>query len=191
MRKITSNCHPQMFRFLHLQTWVDELIWLVSPYCIVFSISFCLYRACFTHLISSHLSCNLCLWSYDQLVHSDKEINANVYRHSLWSIVNVSTVHLNGIWHLIWRYLSKPVLGGHPVLSGHYIIPRGWPLNTGFTVCKYFVNNYQSEVWADVSYPGNKLIYSVWVGLLNFEKIITIIVIIIIIIIIIIIVIIY
>ena len=50
-------------------------------------------------------------------------------------ILNVSTVHLNGIWHLIWRYLSKPVLGGHPVLSGHYSIPRGCPLNTGFTVC--------------------------------------------------------
>ena len=52
------------------------------------------------------------------------------------SILNVSTVHLNGIWHLIWRYLSKPVLGGHPVLSGHYSIPRGCPLNTGFTVLK-------------------------------------------------------
>ena len=50
------------------------------------------------------------------------------------SIINASTVHLNGIWHLIWRYLSKPVLGGHPVLSGHYSIPRGCPLNTGFTV---------------------------------------------------------
>ena len=52
------------------------------------------------------------------------------------SILNVSTVHLNGIWHLIWRYLSKPVLGGHPVLSGHHSIPRGCPLNTGFTVSK-------------------------------------------------------
>ena len=50
------------------------------------------------------------------------------------SILNVSTVHLNGIWHLIWRYLSKPVLGGHPVLSRHYSIPWGCPLNTGFTV---------------------------------------------------------
>ena len=39
------------------------------------------------------------------------------------SIPNISTVHLNGIWHLIWRYLLKPVLGGHPVLSGHYSIP--------------------------------------------------------------------
>ena len=50
------------------------------------------------------------------------------------NILNVSTVHLNGIWHLIWHYLSKPVLGGHPVLSWHYSIPRGCPLNTGFTV---------------------------------------------------------
>ena len=56
------------------------------------------------------------------------------------SIINASTVHLNGIWHLIWRYLSKPVLGGHPVLSGHYSIPQGCLLNTGFTVfeCKWF-----------------------------------------------------
>ena len=59
------------------------------------------------------------------------------------SIVNVSTVHLNGIWHLIWRYLSKPVLDGHPVLSGHYSIPRGCPPNTGFTVFAYLnvINN--------------------------------------------------
>ena len=50
------------------------------------------------------------------------------------SILNISTVHLNGIWHLIWCYLLKPVLGGHPVLSEHYSIPQGCPLNTGFTV---------------------------------------------------------
>ena len=50
------------------------------------------------------------------------------------SVLNISTVHLNDIWHLIWGYLSKPVLGGHPVLSGPYSIPRGCPLNTGFTV---------------------------------------------------------
>ena len=50
------------------------------------------------------------------------------------SILNISTVHLNGIWHLIWRCLSKPILGGHPVLSRHYSIPRRCLLNTGFTV---------------------------------------------------------
>ena len=53
------------------------------------------------------------------------------------SILNISTVHLNGIWRLIWRYLLKPVLGGHPVLSGHYSIPQGCLLNTGFTVIYY------------------------------------------------------
>ena len=53
------------------------------------------------------------------------------------SILNISTGHLNGIWHLLWRYLSKPVLGGHPVLSGHYSIPQGCLLNTGFTVYSF------------------------------------------------------
>ena len=49
----------------------------------IFTYMLCLYRACFTHLISSNLSCNPCLWYYDQLVHFDKEINANVYRANL------------------------------------------------------------------------------------------------------------
>ena len=51
---------------------------------VLFSISFSLYRACFTHLSSSNLSWNLCLWYYDQLVLFNKQINANVYHHSLW-----------------------------------------------------------------------------------------------------------
>ena len=62
------------------------------------------------------------------------------------SIVNLSTVHLNGIWHLMWRYLSKPVLGGHPVLSRHYSIPQGCPLNTGFTVLCFFCFMYLSHL---------------------------------------------
>ena len=53
------------------------------------------------------------------------------------SILNISSVPLNCIWHLIWRYQLKPVLGGHPVLSGHYSIPRGCPLNTGFTIFSF------------------------------------------------------
>ena len=64
----------------------------------MFSISFCLYRACFTHLISSNLSCNLCLWYFDQLVHLNKEINANVYRHSLWEYSK--HFHCSFEWHL-------------------------------------------------------------------------------------------
>ena len=66
------------------------------------------------------------------------------------SILNVSTVHLNGIWHLISRYPSKPVLGGHPVLSGHSI-PRGCPLSTGFTVPHF---DYGDIIWGD---QGNSI----------------------------------
>ena len=62
------------------------------------------------------------------------------------SILNLSTVHLNGIWHVKWRYLSKPVLGGHPVLSGHYSIPRGCPLNTGFTVFASTLVRWSSQL---------------------------------------------
>ena len=71
------------------------------------------------------------------------------------SILNVSTVHLNGIWHLIWRYLSKPVLGGHPVLSGHYSIPRGCPLNTGFTVSRIFNQATQNYPCQNFPTPKN------------------------------------
>ena len=65
---------------------------------VLFSISFCLYRACFTNLISPSLSCNPCLWYYDQLVHFDKEINANVYRHSLWECYK--RFYCSFEWHL-------------------------------------------------------------------------------------------
>jgi len=66
---------------------------------VLFSISFCFYRACFTHLIFSNLSCNICFWYYDQLVHFNKEINANIQYSVIVTgdILNVSTVHLNGI----------------------------------------------------------------------------------------------
>ena len=49
MRKIASNCHLQIFRFLHWKnvTWRNYFISFYST--VLFSISFCLYRACFTH----------------------------------------------------------------------------------------------------------------------------------------------
>ena len=68
------------------------------PSTVLFSISFCLHRAFFTHLISSNLSCNLCLRYYDQLVHFDKEIHADVYRHSLWEYSK--RFHCSIEWHL-------------------------------------------------------------------------------------------
>ena len=60
---------------------------------VLFSISFCLNKACFTDLISSNLSCNLCLWYYDQLVQFNKRTIVIVSE----SILNVFTVHMNGI----------------------------------------------------------------------------------------------
>ena len=73
--------------FRCMACWVVEFNYkcplLVSQYSIVFY--FVLFRAFFTYLISSNLSCNLCLWYYDQLVHFNNKINAlNVYRHRLW-----------------------------------------------------------------------------------------------------------
>ena len=120
-----------------------------------FFISFCLYRACFTHLISSNLSCNPCLWYYDQLVHFDKEINANVYLHSLWEYYK--RFHYSFEWHL--------TPGRHPVLSGHYSIPRGCPLNTGFTVmhhiCCFLVPEKLQLVRFDKLFISPNLIPSV------------------------------
>ena len=100
----------------------------------LFSISFYLYRACFTLQISVaiYVYCTMINWS--TLI---KKLLQTYIVIVSGSILNVSTVHLIGIWYLIWRYLSKSVLGEHPVLSGHYSIPRGCPLNTGFTVLKF------------------------------------------------------
>ena len=61
----------------------------------------------------------------------------HVYRHSLWEYSKHFYCSL--IWMVLIdtsydRYLSKTVLCGHPVLSGHCSIPQGCPLNTGFTV---------------------------------------------------------
>ena len=86
----------------------------------------CVYRACFTHLFFRQIelqSMFMVLWSIVPLWIIKKIMHAYIVILS-GSILNVSTVYLNDIWHLIGRYLSKPVLGGHPVLSGHYSIPR-------------------------------------------------------------------
>ena len=65
----------------------------------------------------------LCLWYYYCVTLIKKIMQTSIF------MVSGSI-----IWPLIWRYISKPVLGRHPVLSGHNSIPRGCPLNTGFTV---------------------------------------------------------
>ena len=97
MQKIATNCHPQIFDF-YIKKRVLTNLFAQFHSTVLFCISFCLYRACFTHLISSNLSFNLCLWYYDKLVHFDKEINANVYRHSLWEYSK--HFHCSFEWHL-------------------------------------------------------------------------------------------
>ena len=83
-KKIAWNCHPQIFDF-YIKKRVLTNLFAQFHSTVLFSISFCLYRACFTHLISSNLSYGtIYVQYYDQFVHFDKEINANVYRHSLW-----------------------------------------------------------------------------------------------------------
>ena len=129
-----KDCHPQSFRFF-LKTWLDEIIWLS------FTVQYCFPRfrfvcteLCFADLSSSNLSCNLCLWYYDQLVHFNKEINAKVYRHSLWKYYE--RFHCSFEWHLtphvtlsVYRNLYK---ADTLYYSGHYSISRGLcPLNTG------------------------------------------------------------
>ena len=64
-------------------------------------------------------------WYYDQLVHFNNEINANVYHHSLWEYS--IRFHCSFEWHLT----------PHITLSIETCIrwiPRGCPLNTSFTV---------------------------------------------------------
>ena len=104
-------------------------------YLIIFSVPYCfLFRFVCVELVSRFelQSMFMVLWSnWSTLI---KKLVQTYIVIVSGTIVNVSTDHFNGIWHLVWLYLSKPVLGGHPVLSGHYSIPQGCPLNTGFTV---------------------------------------------------------
>ena len=83
-----------IFKLKNVTSRTYLISFTVLQYC---SISFCLHGACFTHLTSSYLSCNLCLWYYDQLVPFDKE-NANVYRQSLWKYSK--RFHCSFEWHL-------------------------------------------------------------------------------------------
>ena len=72
---------------------------------------------------------------------------------------------------LIWSALDiqffelcflQPVLGllgGHPVLTDHLAIPRGWPLNTGSTVIWNFV---VPSVWLTKSCVPNNFTFTYW-----------------------------
>ena len=129
MQKFASNCHPHFFYFYIKKR---DLISFTVQYCFLF-------RFVCIELVSLiwFLQIWVAIYVYGTMINWSTLIKKLMQTYIVivsGSILNVSTVHLNGIWHLIWHYLSKPVLGGHPVLSKHYSIPQGFPLNTGFTV---------------------------------------------------------
>ena len=133
-------------------TWRAYLISFKVPYCFLF---------CFVCIELVSLLWFLKIWVaiyvYGTMINWStliKKLMQTYIVTASGSILNVSVVHLNGIWHLIWRYLSKPVLGGHPVLSGHYSMPWGCPLNTGFTVFRMLRNNADAHILS--------LRYSLW-----------------------------
>ena len=70
------------------------------------------------------------------------------------SIPNVSTVHLNGISHLIWRHPSKPVLHCRWTSCIKQTLEHSAPARvsayTGFTVC-FRVQNKQRTFQQDSS----------------------------------------
>ena len=51
----------------------------------------------------------------------------------IWSALEIEFFEL---------YFLQPVLGRHPVLSGHLAIPRGWLLNTGSLVLTIYSDLY-------------------------------------------------
>ena len=133
---------PSNLSIFILKSWLDErhLICVTHLWIQYSTVKYCfLFRFVCIELVSLiwFLQIWVAIYVYGTMINWSTLIKKLMQTYIVivsGSILNVSTVHLNGIWHLIWRYLSKPVLGGHPVLSGHYSIPRGCPLNTGFTV---------------------------------------------------------
>ena len=119
---------PTNFRFLHLKnvTWRLYLISFTVSDCFLFQFV-CIQLVSLIWFLQIWIAIHVYGTMINWFTLMKKLMQTSIVIVS-GSIINASTVHLNGIWHLIWRYISKPVLGGHPVLSGHYSIPRGCSL---------------------------------------------------------------
>ena len=139
-----SPTNTSMFTLKNV-TWRTYLISFLVQYCFLFRFV-CIELFHSSHFFKFELqSMFKVLWSYWSTV--IKKFMQTYIVIVSGSILSVSNVHLNGIWHLICRYLLKPVLGGHPVLSVHYSIPRGCPLNTGF-----IVSSMPTEITFEISF---------------------------------------
>ena len=58
----------------------------------------------------------------------------------IWSALEIEFFEL---------YFLQPVLGGHPVLSGHLAVPRGGPNSKGSTVLNKNENIINAGYWAE------------------------------------------
>ena len=92
-----KDCHPQIFQFLFKKRDLTNVFDQFHS-AVLFSISFYLYRTCFTHLISSNSSCNLCLWCFYQLLHLNKEIMQTYI--VIVSGTTAKRFHCSFEWHL-------------------------------------------------------------------------------------------
>ena len=134
--------------------YIKNVTW--RTYLISFTVQYCFpFRFVFIELVSliSFLQICVAIYVYGTMTNWSTLIKKLMQTYIVkvsGSILNISTVHLNGIWHFIWRYLSKPVLGGHTVLRGRYSIPRWCPLNTGFPV-HFCCNTYSYHQFFRVS----------------------------------------
>ena len=110
-------------------TWRTYLIGFTVQYCFLF-------RFVCIELVSLIWFPQIwvAIYVYDQWTTLIKKLMQTYIVKVSGSILNISTVHLNGIWHLIWHYLSKPVLGGHPCIKRTLQHSPRDPLTTGFTV---------------------------------------------------------
>ena len=92
--KIAVNyCKPQIFQFLHLKTWLDEFIWFRFVCIKLFSLIW-------------FLQIWVAIYVYGTMINWFTLIKKLMQTYIVTvsgSILNISTVHLNGIWHLIWR----------------------------------------------------------------------------------------
>ena len=109
---------------------LKSLSW--RTYLIIFTVQYCfLFRFVCIELVSLirflqiwvaiYVYGTMCNWS--TLI---KKLMQTSIVKVFGSILNISTVHFNGIWHLIWRYLSKSIETLAYAAGGAAIQTREW-----------------------------------------------------------------
>ena len=94
MRKIAT--HKFFDSYIKNVTWPTYLISFTVQYCFLFRLV-CIELLSLIWVLQIWVAF-LCLWHYDQLVLFNKEINANIYCHSLWEYSK--RFHCSFKWHL-------------------------------------------------------------------------------------------